>query len=79
MSAADRLQSILEATNRPVVRKLEQGLALYGLYKVMKALYTAGPSGVKKGVMGYVLAVVRRVPGLASKVAEEEEVRSHRC
>jgi hypothetical protein len=78
MSSPDRLQSILEATNRPSIRKLERCLALYGLYKIVKALYTAGPSGVRKGLIGYVLSVVRRVPGLANKVAEEEEVHAHR-
>jgi hypothetical protein len=54
-SLASKVGTAVDAPASPWARRVEHAVALYAAYRVVRALVTLGPLGVKKAVMGAVL------------------------
>ena len=74
-----KLAASLDAPADSKLRRVEHLLALYVAYRVVAGAVRLGPSGLKKAVVGKILAAVRSVPALQAKVEEEEAVSPLHC
>ena len=68
------MSRLTELPSNKTVRTMEHIAALYVAYRAIKAVWTLGPSGIKKAAVGVFLSASRHVPLISGKIKEEEDV-----